>query len=106
MLLIRIRRRWGEIMECKNDYEENRLRSSTQILENKPFTAYPSDALGYSTPEGSVMITNKELREYPYLKIVHKLYKPRYRYYGRYTVFASNDKKHWFRVIDHNINKP
>ena len=73
------------------------------VIENGPFTAYPSDRLGYSTPTEHVTISLPILREYRYLKIIEKRYSPRYRFFGRYTLLASNDKKEWITIVDNVI---
>lgn len=75
------------------------------IIENKPFTAYPSDSLGYSTPTEHITISLPILRTFKHLKIIEKRYKPRYRFFGRYTLLASNDKKEWVTILDQLITR-
>lgn len=74
------------------------------IVENKQYTAFPSDRLTYFQEDGTRIELNlPELRAYTFLKVVHKIYKPKYRFFGRFTVYASMDKKHWKKMIDHII---
>ena len=77
------------------------MKEAISISENKPYTVFPSDTLGYFHEDGTqVQISDPALRYYPFLKVVHNIYKPKYRFFGRFTVYVSMDKKHWIKRID------
>jgi len=80
------------------------MKISKNIIENKPFTAYPSDYLSYPTNRGITFLSFPELKTWNFLKTIFKRYEYNYavkrKLAGRYTILVSNDKKTWSKIYD------